>query len=59
MVQLPMSYEEIVPKDLPDNLGLFLKGFGQDLKGEIYIAGSTQLGPTGNTGKIYKLAMVE
>jgi glucose/arabinose dehydrogenase len=53
------SYEEIVLKDLPNNLGLFLKGFGQDSTGEIYLAGSTQLGPSGNTGKIYKLAMVE
>ena len=53
------SYEEIVLKDLPNDLGLFLKGFGQDLKGEIFITGSTQLGPSGNTGKVYKLAMVE
>lgn len=53
------SFEEIVLKDLPNNLGLFLKGFGQDLKGEIYIVGSTQLGPSGNSGKVYKLAMVE
>jgi hypothetical protein len=53
------SFEEIVLKDLPNNLGLFLKGFGQDLSGEIYLAGSTQLGPSGTTGKIYKLAMVE
>ncbi|NEU08339.1 PQQ-dependent sugar dehydrogenase [Flavihumibacter sp. R14] len=53
------SWEEIVLKDLPNNLGLFLKGFGQDSKGEIYITGSTQLGPSGNTGKVYQLAMVE
>ncbi|WP_051189782.1 PQQ-dependent sugar dehydrogenase [Daejeonella oryzae] len=53
------SYEEIVLKDFSNNLGLFLKGFGQDLKGEIYIVGSTQLGPSGNSGKVYKLAMVE
>lgn len=53
------SYEEIVLKDFPNDLGLFLKGFGQDMKGEIYLTGSTQLGPSGNTGKIYKLAMVD
>jgi len=53
------SYEEIILKDLPNDLGLFLKGFGQDLKGEIFITGSTLLGPSGNTGKVYKLAMVE
>ncbi|MBC7913453.1 MAG: PQQ-dependent sugar dehydrogenase, partial [Pyrinomonadaceae bacterium] len=53
------SYEEIVLKDHPDNLGLFLKGFGQDEKGEVYLTGSTTLGPSGTTGKVYKLAMVE
>jgi glucose/arabinose dehydrogenase len=53
------SYEEIALKDHPDNLGLFLKGFGQDEKGEVYITGSTVLGPSGTTGKVYKLAMVE
>lgn len=53
------SYEEIALKDHPDNLGLFLKGFGQDEKGEVYLTGSTVIGPSGNTGKVYKLAMVE
>lgn len=33
----------------------YVKGMGQDLKGEIYLTTSTILGPTGNTGVVYKL----
>ena len=33
----------------------FIKGFGQDDQGEIYIAVSDKLGPSGNTGKLLKL----
>ena len=45
------------PLNLRDrnSLRYFVKGFGQDLSGEIYVAVSTTLGPTGNTGKILKL----
>jgi glucose/arabinose dehydrogenase len=38
-----------------DNLGQYLKGFGQDRHGEIYLMTSANLGPAGNTGKVYKL----
>jgi hypothetical protein len=38
-----------------DDLGFYLKGFGQDLQGEIYIMVSSILGPSGNTGQVYKL----
>jgi glucose/arabinose dehydrogenase len=38
-----------------DDLGYYLKGFGQDLSGEIYITISGMLGPSGNTGKVFKL----
>ncbi len=31
-------------------LGLYIKGFGEDQNGEIYLLGSTTLGPTGTTG---------
>jgi len=36
-------------------LGLWLKGFGQDRAGEIYVLGSRQLGPTGTTGKVLRI----
>jgi glucose/arabinose dehydrogenase len=37
------------------NLGTYLKSFGQDQSGEIYLLTSDQLGPQGNTGKVYKM----
>jgi uncharacterized protein (TIGR03118 family) len=37
-------------------LGLFLKGFGQDAAGELYVMGSTNIGPSGTGGKILKIA---
>jgi len=37
------------------SLGLWLKGFGQDLGGEIYVCGSERLGPDGATGRVIKL----
>jgi len=49
------SYEKLELKSFPETLEQFVKGFGQDLSGEIYVTTSKQLGPTGNTGKIYKL----
>lgn len=48
-------YQAISLKDFPDNLGQYLKGFGQDLSGEIYLTTTMQQGPAGNTGKVYKL----
>jgi glucose/arabinose dehydrogenase len=52
-------YDMIGLKDYPDNLGMYLKGFGQDLSGEIYLATSGQLGVSGSTGKVYKLVSVK
>jgi len=37
--------------------GLFLKGFGEDEKGEIYTTGSTALAPFGNTGVIERIVV--
>src|SRR5207247_630226 len=31
-------------------LGLYIKGFGQDTNGELYLLGSTVIGPSGTTG---------
>ena len=40
-------------------LGLFVKGMGQDQNGEVYVLGSTVVGPTGTTGVVYKLVPIE
>jgi glucose/arabinose dehydrogenase len=45
----------IGPAATPRNLGKFLKGIGRDQNGDLYICGSTDLGPTGANGVIYKL----
>src|SRR5262249_45139803 len=39
-------------------LGLFLKGLGQDANGELYVLGSTTLGPTGTTGVALRIVPV-
>jgi hypothetical protein len=36
-------------------LGHFLLGFGQDLAGEIYVLTSDEVGPTGTSGRVYRL----
>lgn len=36
-------------------LNAVVKSFGQDDKNELYILASEKLGPTGNTGKVYKI----
>jgi glucose/arabinose dehydrogenase len=37
--------------------GLFLKGFGEDEKGELYACGSTALAPFGNTGVVERIVV--
>jgi glucose/arabinose dehydrogenase len=37
------------------DLGHYLLGFGQDSAGEVYLLTSDNAGPTGETGKVYKL----
>jgi hypothetical protein len=49
------SFEKLMLKSFPDNLGQYVKGFGQDRKGELYVLTSVQIGPMGTTGKVYKL----
>jgi glucose/arabinose dehydrogenase len=36
-------------------LGYFVKGFGQDTRGEVYVAASQVAGPTGTTGTVFRL----
>lgn len=40
-------------------LGMRLKGFGQDLSGELYVAGNEQVGPFGDSGKLFRLVPVD
>jgi glucose/arabinose dehydrogenase len=49
------AYSEISLKSHPDDLGYYLKGFGQDNDGEIYLTVSTIGGPSGTAGKVMKL----
>jgi len=53
------SYEEVSLKSFPDDLGHYLKGFGQDNDGEIYLTVSGMSGPSGNTGKVMRLVKVK
>ncbi len=43
----------ITPND--DPLGLFVKGFGEDEDGEVYVCASNELAPTGSTGVILRI----
>jgi glucose/arabinose dehydrogenase len=50
-------FSEIELKSHPDDIGYYLKGFGQDNQGEIYLTVSELLGPQGSTGKVFKLVV--
>ncbi len=47
--------QELLIGPAGDPLGLFVKGFGQDHEGEIYLMASTALGPVGDTGVVMKI----
>jgi glucose/arabinose dehydrogenase len=49
------DFQEINIVSRAGDLGYYLKGFGQDNAGEIYLAVSSNAGPSGITGKILKL----
>jgi len=57
--QANWNYKEVSLKSSPADLGYFLKGFGQDDEGEVYLCVSGMSGPTGSTGKVFKLVAVE
>jgi len=38
--------------------GLFLKGFGEDSDGEIYVCGSSALAPTGTSGVVHRIRVI-
>ena len=48
---------QIGAEDRP--LDLWLKGFGYDLQGEIYVCGSGQIGPFGTAGVVLKIIHLE
>jgi glucose/arabinose dehydrogenase len=48
-------FEKVSLKSNPDHVGYYIRGFGQDDEGEVYVAVSSVLGPQGNTGKVFKL----
>jgi hypothetical protein len=50
-------FAEIELKSSPDDVGYYLKGFGQDNQGEIYITTTELVGPQGTSGKVFKLVV--
>ncbi len=40
-------------------LGLFIKGFAQDLNGEIYVLADSNVGPSGTGGRVLKIATIQ
>ena len=52
-------FQELSFASYTDHLGQFVKGFGQDLNGEMYVATSTSIGPSGTSGKVYKIVAVD
>ena len=53
------SFEDLKLKDYPTNLGYYVKGFGQDLSGEMYVTVSGVQGVSGTTGKVFKLVAAQ
>jgi len=53
--QSDWGFEKINLTSHPDNIGYYLKGFGQDNNGEVYLTVTSNAGPSGATGKVLKL----
>jgi glucose/arabinose dehydrogenase len=48
--------QELLVEDRPDGrLGHFVTGFGEDDAGEVYVLTNNTTGPTGTTGRVYRL----
>lgn len=48
--------QEIQVQGRPDGrLGHFILGFGRDSRGEVYVLTSDSVGPSGSTGRVYRL----
>jgi glucose/arabinose dehydrogenase len=57
--QGPWSYTELSLKSSPNDIGALLKGMGEDSQGELYLTTSLIGGPSGTTGKVWKLVEVK
>ncbi len=44
-----------VPANANQSIGELVRGFGEDADGELYIMTSAESGPTGSSGKVYKI----
>jgi glucose/arabinose dehydrogenase len=53
--QQPWTFSELSLVSYPNDLGYYVKGFGQDNAGEVYVTVTTNLGPSGSTGKVFKI----
>jgi hypothetical protein len=54
------AYEKLMFKSFAgENIGYYVKGFGQDMNGEIYVLGSKRLGPAGTTGEVLKIVALK
>ena len=49
------AYQELTLNGFPDNLGQYLKSIGQDQRGEVYLMTSGNIGPSGTTGRVYRI----
>jgi hypothetical protein len=54
-IQGSWTYKKVKLDSYPSDLGYYLRGFGQDNHGEIYVTVSSMRGPQGNTGKVFRL----
>lgn len=54
----PVTQLEVVGAP-EEHLDHFVLGFGQDLDGEVYVLTTDNPGPTGNTGKVFRLARAD
>ena len=52
---MDLSNDQIKEFNLTTPLGMWLKGFGQDANGELYVMASTNLGPAGTTGVVMEI----
>ncbi len=54
------GFEELTLTNMPNgNIGAFILGFGQDLDGNVYVTATDNFGPSGSTGKVYRLVPAE
>jgi glucose/arabinose dehydrogenase len=54
------SFEELEVTERPDGrLGEFVLAFGRDAEGELYILTSESGGPSGSTGRVYRITAAE